>query len=185
MTPATNYREPREIFSASGAATLYRREFLERTGGFDRHFFAYLEDVDLGLRGRLLGYRYLYLPDAKVLHKGQGSSLPHPRYVELITRNRLKIFAKNIPLRLLLRHAPRILLGQIYFMLAYGHPWSSLKAYASMLKDIPDVLRERREILGRTRLHPKDIDLLLHRRPPWPPLRSFADRLVAGRHSDR
>ncbi len=56
-------------------ASLYRREFLVKTGGFDPDFFAYLEDVDLGLRGRLLGYRYLYLPTAKVLHKSHGSGI--------------------------------------------------------------------------------------------------------------
>jgi GT2 family glycosyltransferase len=46
-----------EIFSASGCAALYRKSALEMTGGFDERFFAYLEDVDLGLRLQSAGCR--------------------------------------------------------------------------------------------------------------------------------
>ena len=42
------------FFSASGCAALYRRQTLQEMGGFDRRFFAYLEDVDLRLRLRRL-----------------------------------------------------------------------------------------------------------------------------------
>src|SRR5262249_4768052 len=51
---ARQYDAEQEIFSPCAGATLYRRDFLIRVGGFDTDFFAYLEDVDLGLRGRLL-----------------------------------------------------------------------------------------------------------------------------------
>src|SRR4051794_1267507 len=42
---------PGEVFSACAGAALYRRTALEAAGGFDERLFAYLEDVDLGLRG--------------------------------------------------------------------------------------------------------------------------------------
>jgi GT2 family glycosyltransferase len=168
--PAVSYQEVKEVFSPCAAACLYRREFLLKTGGFDAAFFAYLEDVDLGLRGRLLGYRYLYLPGARVLHKGHGASLTHARYVELITRNRLLLFAKNIPARLLLRHAARLLYGQIYFMGAYACPWSSMKGYLSFLAELPVVLRKRRQMLNNTALTINQIDALLHKRLPHPSL---------------
>lgn len=80
--PARDYDQRAEIFSPCVGACLYRREFLDKTGSFDPDFFAYLEDVDLGLRGRLMGYRYIYLPTAKVLHKGHGSGTQRARYVE-------------------------------------------------------------------------------------------------------
>jgi GT2 family glycosyltransferase len=164
------YQEQKEIFSPCAAACLYRRDFLIRTGGFDTAFFAYLEDVDLGLRGRLLGYRYLYLPTAKVLHKGHGAGLPHSRYVEMITRNRLLLFAKNMPVRLLLRHAAKLIYGQIYFIAAYARPWASIKGYLSFLVELPHLMPKRRQMLKATRLTLDEIDSLLHKRAPHPPL---------------
>ena len=36
--------------------------------------FAYLEDVDIGYRAKLHGYRNLFCPTARVLHVGSGTS---------------------------------------------------------------------------------------------------------------
>ena len=83
--PASSYVRSTEVFSVCAGAALYRRTFLDELGGFDERFFAYLEDLDLGVRGRLAGYRYLFVPDAEVLHKGQGTGLPRPAYVRLVT----------------------------------------------------------------------------------------------------
>jgi GT2 family glycosyltransferase len=166
--PAADFQEECEIFSPCAAACLYRREFLLATGGFDPGLFAYLEDVDLGLRGRLLGYRYLYLPTARVLHKGHGAGLAQRRYVEMITRNRLMLFVKNVPGCLLIRHAVRLLYGQMYFMLAYRHPWSTIKGWLWFLMALPDIAAKRRAILSRIALTPHQIEALLHRRAPHP-----------------
>lgn len=177
--PAADYQEESEIFSPCAGACLYRREFLLKTGGFDAAFFAYLEDVDLGFRGRLLGYRYLYEPKAKVLHKGHGASLAHSRYVELITRNRLLLFAKNMPARLLLRHAAKLIYGQIYFMVIYARPWSSLKGYLSFLAEFPRVMSKRRQMLKGIALTLDQVDALLHTRAPLPSLRGLVSRHIS------
>ncbi|MFL5886598.1 MAG: glycosyltransferase family 2 protein, partial [Thermoleophilaceae bacterium] len=47
---------PCEAFSACAGAALYRRRAVLDAGGFDERYFAYLEDVELGLRLRLAGY---------------------------------------------------------------------------------------------------------------------------------
>jgi GT2 family glycosyltransferase len=159
-----------EIFSPSAGASLYRRSFLQAVGGFDEDFFAYLEDVDLGLRGRLLGYRYLYEPRAQVQHKGHGSGILRTSYVELMTRNRLLLFCKNVPLALLLRQAPEILFGQIYFLLVYARPWSSLKGYASFMATLPAVCRKRREIARQMTIDRAAVSALLGNTPPQPSL---------------
>ncbi len=132
--PAAAYGDEVEVFSPSGGASLYRSDFLRHTGGFDPAFFAYLEDVDLGLRGRLLGYRYVYLPTAKVLHKSHGSGIPTALYVKLSTQNRLLIFTRNIPSALLFENALKLLYGQFYFFVAYKSPLNSLKGYGSFIK---------------------------------------------------
>lgn len=179
--PAAQYQVQTEVFSPCAAACLYRRKFLIQTGGFDASFFAYLEDVDLGLRGRLLGYRYLYTPNAKVLHKGHGAGLSDATYVKMITRNRLSLFVKNIPGRLLLRHAPKLLYGQLYFLIAYAHPWSSIKGFMLLLGALPRIISTRHTILRHTVLNTDEIDALLQRVRPQPSLWTIFTRYIRKR----
>lgn len=176
--PAAQYQVPTEVFSPCAAACLYRRDFLIETGGFDPLFFAYLEDVDLGLRGRLLGYRYLYAPKARVLHKGHGAGLPDADYVTMITRNRLLLFVKNIPGKLLRQHGLKLLYGQLYFLIAYARPWSSIKGFILLLVAFPRAVAARRKILKQIVLSADEIDGLLQRSPPQPSLRAILRRFV-------
>jgi GT2 family glycosyltransferase len=69
----TGQYERREyVFGASGAAALYRRAMLEdiRNGNeyFDESFFAYREDADLAWRAQWMGWRCLYIPEARGYH---------------------------------------------------------------------------------------------------------------------
>ncbi len=88
------YDTPGEIFAACAGAALYRREAVRQVGYFDEAFFAYLEDVDLGVRLQLAGWTCLYEP-AVARHAGEGSSgqLSTPVQV-LIERNTLLLVAK-------------------------------------------------------------------------------------------
>lgn len=158
---ASEFARRDDIFSPSAGASLYRRSFLQEMGGFDERYFAYLEDVDLGLRGRLCGYRFLYEPDAVVLHKGHGSGMMHGRYVQLVTRNRLLLFAKSIPLGLLVRRLPSLVRGQLYFLFAYRSPLRSVAGYASFLGLVPHAVRERRRMKRSRRITSAEIDRML------------------------
>jgi len=167
--PAGDFVQRREVFSVCAGAALYRRSFLEEIGGFDERFFAYLEDVDLGLRGRLLGYRYLFEPHARILHQGQGSGLSRSRYVRLITRNRLMLFLKSVPLSLLIKRLPRILHGQIHFLIAYRKPWQSLVGYASLFPCLPHILRARHRMKSSRRIPASQLDAMLANGTRTPP----------------
>lgn len=171
---AAEFEKGEEIFSPCAGAALYRKSFLDELGGFDERFFAYLEDVDLGLRGRLRGYRYLFVPSAEVLHQGHGSGLPQARYVRLITRNRIILLLKNLPVRLLIRHALSLLYGQIYFFIAYRRPLAALAGYLSVLPLLPHILRERRAIQPNLKLTLAQVEHLLTPTMNEPPLRELA-----------
>jgi len=146
--PLSEYGQQEEVASVCAGAALYRRNFFNKVGLFDEKFTSYLEDVDLCLRGRIFGFRYIYVPSAKVLHKGHGSGVAGDYYVFLLTRNRLLVFLKNIPLRLLCIHSARILYGQLYFFIVYRRFLATLKGYCSFLMLFPHVLRERKRILA-------------------------------------
>jgi hypothetical protein len=62
------YDKLMDVAYASGCFMLFRREALERVGGFDQKFFLYLEDADISLRVTKHGFRVLYYPDAHVFH---------------------------------------------------------------------------------------------------------------------
>jgi GT2 family glycosyltransferase len=92
--------EPGEVFSACAGAALLRRGTALAVGGFDERFFSYLEDVDLGLRLRLAGFRCAYAPGAVARHAGGGSSHQLERPVNAwVARNTLLLVAKAYPLR--------------------------------------------------------------------------------------
>jgi hypothetical protein len=168
---ASGYTDPYEVFSVCAGAALYRRSFLDDVGGFDERFFAYLEDVDIGLRGRLLGYRYVFEPRAEVLHKGQGTALRRSDYVRLITRNRLLLFAKSMPAALLIKHLPRLIYGQLYFALLYRHPIASIAGYLSFLGSLGHVKRERARLRATRRIDAATLDRALTTKLHEPPLR--------------
>jgi GT2 family glycosyltransferase len=82
----------------SGCAALYRRAMLDQIGLFDEEFFAYCEDTDLGLRGRIAGWRCRYVPGAVVRHRYSGSTAPHSPFKAFqVERNRIWVVVKCFP----------------------------------------------------------------------------------------
>jgi N-acetylglucosaminyl-diphospho-decaprenol L-rhamnosyltransferase len=58
---------------AAGAAAAFRRAAWDEVGGLDETLFAYMEDLDLGLRLRAAGWRAVTAPDAVGVHLGSAS----------------------------------------------------------------------------------------------------------------
>jgi len=97
------YDQREEALFPSGCAGLYRKEMLDEIGLFDEEFFAYADDVDIGLRARLAGWKCIYEPAAKVYHKYSSSSSAHsPFKAFLVERNRIWVLMKYYPLELIL-----------------------------------------------------------------------------------
>jgi GT2 family glycosyltransferase len=69
-----NHPDP-PLAPSGGAAGFVREAFLA-AGGFDEGFFAYLEDVDLGIRMRMLGMRCVLAPGAVAWHEHSGTLGP-------------------------------------------------------------------------------------------------------------
>jgi len=136
------------IFAASGCAGLYRRQALDSIGGFDERFFAYLEDVDLGLRLQARGCRGYYVPGAEVYHHGAGTSGGEfsPLAVRLRTRNSVLLLLKSLPGIVLLRCLPMIFLAQLSWLwrvLAHRQLMNYIGGLANTFSLIPAMLRER------------------------------------------
>lgn len=107
-----------KIMAPSGGASLFRAKFFNEVGLFDEDFFAYYEDVDLGLRGLACGWQFNFVPNAKVLHATGSTS---SRVKDFTTYQTLKnlpmLFWKNVPLGLLWRMWPRFTVAYCLFSL--------------------------------------------------------------------
>lgn len=107
------YLRPREIFAACGGAAIYRKSVFDEIGLFDERHFAYLEDVDIGYRARIYGYRNLYAPKAVVYHAGSGAS--GSKYnafkVNLSSANNIYLIVKNMPPLQVLINLPFLVAG--------------------------------------------------------------------------
>jgi GT2 family glycosyltransferase len=140
-----SFDEPGEVFAASAGAALYRRGAVLDVGGFDERFFLYLEDVDLGLRLRLAGWRCRYEP-AVARHAGEGSApADGPTAWTWVERNTLLLAAKAFPLR----WAPQVLYRQAawaWHALRERRLRAHLSGAARALPLLAAMLRERRRL---------------------------------------
>ncbi len=85
-----------EIFWASGATSLIRSNVFWEIGGFDEHFFAHMEEIDLCWRIKSRGYKIYNEPSSVVYHIG-GASLDKssPKKTFLNFRNNILLIYKN------------------------------------------------------------------------------------------
>ncbi|MDH3690785.1 MAG: glycosyltransferase family 2 protein [Gammaproteobacteria bacterium] len=140
-----------EIFSPCAAAALYRRDVFLEVGGFDACYFCYSEDVDLGFRLRLNGYRCLYVPGAVVRHIGSATTGgQHSDFaVYHGHRNLVWTYFKNMPRPLFWLYLPQHILMNVVSLIYFSLRRQTRviwKAKWDALKGLPRILKERRRI---------------------------------------
>lgn len=147
----------REIFAPCAAAALYRRDVYLEAGGFDEDFFCYLEDIDLGFRLRLRGYRAMHVPDAVVHHVG-GATTGGPRSGFSVyhgQRNLVWTYVKNMPSRLLWRHLAAHLMFNLVSLLWYvirGQGMAALRAKWSAIAGLRRMMAKRADVQRQVRV---------------------------------
>lgn len=168
-----------KILVPSACAALYRREMLDEIGFFDEDFFAYCEDTDLGLRGRIAGWQAILARDAVVQHRysrSGGEFSPFKLY--LVERNHfwaaIKCFPPSklltLPLWTLMRYFVQlkvVLAGRgagAQFRNTSGSDliMAVLRGVADGLFGVPCILRKRRSIMASRRLSDREMEVLLN-----------------------
>ena len=177
------------LFACGGAMLIHRQVFLD-LGGLDPGFFAYFEDVDLGWRLWVTGFRVVLAEKAVAYHRMHGTSgrFPlHQRYV-LYERNALRMVVKNYSDENLQKVlAPALLLTVKRALLRGGLERSAydiagdarteetvprlalahLHAIGDIVDDLDALMRTRAEI-QRARRRPDHEILPRFKRPMWP-----------------
>ena len=92
------YNDTCEVFWASGACFMVKKSVFEELGGFDRHFFAHMEEIDLNWRMHNAGYKVMYCSESTVYHLGGGTlDYDNPQKTYLNFRNGWSMLLKNLP----------------------------------------------------------------------------------------
>ncbi|HZL08154.1 MAG TPA: glycosyltransferase family 2 protein [Candidatus Dormibacteraeota bacterium] len=166
------YDEQTDIFAASGGASLYRVKMLEEIGLFDEDFFAYYEDVDLGFRAQLAGWKAAYVPGAVAYHQIGATSGKLKGFATYQTVKNLPwLFWKNVPPgRIFIKVLPRFLIVYVSIIasaLRRGQIWpvaKGLGVYAFLLAKKMGA----RYYVQKSRQVPEDYiwSMLVHDLPP-------------------
>lgn len=139
-----------EIFWSSGACMIVRSDAWRKCGGFDKDFFAHMEEIDLCWRFHNAGYKVSFVPGSVVYHVG-GGALPYdsPFKTYLNFRNNLFMLYKNLPdknlrFRLFLRKSSDAL-SAIMFLLTgrIKNAWSVWRAHMDYYKNTGQLKRKR------------------------------------------
>ncbi|MFQ5428274.1 MAG: glycosyltransferase family 2 protein [Thermodesulfobacteriota bacterium] len=147
------YENSTEIFWASGAALFARKSVVVEAGLMDASFFAYMEEIDLAWRVQLMGYKVIYVPEARVFHLGSaGMDRKSTTHLYLNHRNNLVMVLKNtssarlltiLPVRLVLEAATMV------YALTGENPRRAgavLKALINVAGNIFSILRDRKKV---------------------------------------
>jgi len=102
----------KDVLFATGAAMFVRASVYRAVEGFDDRYFMFYEDVDLGWRLNLLGWRVRYVPGSVAYHRHHASMKSYGPWWEhfLLERNALCSLYKNLGDELLAKALPAALM---------------------------------------------------------------------------
>lgn len=166
--PASEYGlEEGEVFSPCAAAAMIRRDAFLEVGGFDEDFFSYFEDVDLGFRLRLAGYRCMYIPSAVVHHVGSATFGERSEFAFYHSqRNMVWTYLKNMPSGLFWLYLSAHLLANLIYLIWYSFqpPGKAIwRGKLDALRGLGTMLRKRKKIQSKRRAKPSDLLRLMER----------------------
>lgn len=163
----TGYYDGRhEIFSACAGAAIYDRKLFDEIGLFDEDFFAYLEDVDLGFRALLSGYKNYLSKDATVYHIGSATTGgQYNKFKTYLTaRNSIYLLYKNMPLPLIVLNAPFIIMGIIIKVVFFGFKglgYDFIKGLLEGFWGLPKFRAKRKVIMSKRKIKSWELQGLL------------------------
>lgn len=161
------FEKGRFVFGATGAASIFRKEILEKLGKFDEDFFFYFEDVDFALRAQIAGFKCWYQPSAVAYHLGGATASKLGNFIEYQRfRNTIFLVIKNFPTKLFFKRGrwwkiPAVFAHTFYFFVKKSWWWQVLRIIFDLLKNFPKLLIKRNKILSQMKVSIDYLDNLM------------------------
>jgi GT2 family glycosyltransferase len=156
---ADSYKNIKEVTYCSGASMFIRRDILERVGYFDdEEVFMYHDDLDLGWRLLILGYKNYLIPNSIVYHK-YNYSRNHKKYY-FVEVSRFVSIIKYYEMKTILLILPAMItleVGIVLFSILNGWFLDKIKVYLYIISNFLRLLQKRRMIQGRRILSDREI----------------------------
>jgi len=156
--PIENYNSVFENVGSCAGATLYSTKMLRQIGVFDEYFDTGYEDAEIGVRATVLGYKCIFEPSARVLHKISQSTnkIRDYEYVLKIQLNIFYTYFKLMPLTVLLVNLPSFLFkyGSVFLIdIVFYRPFflriMSDAFYRTFFKERKKILASRRAFFNK------------------------------------
>ena len=148
--PAETISEDVVVMSPCAAAAIYHRDIYILLGGMAEDFFCYYEDVDLGLRFRLLGHKTIQLAGAKVRHVGSTTEGKNSKFIKYyVSRNRIWTFIRCVPGLLFVACLPLLILSiltRLCFSIFAGDTSTKFKAFFDAFRRLFRIWNDRKVI---------------------------------------
>ncbi len=113
------YNDEIDVFWVCGVCMCIRKDIFINSGGFDKDFFVYGEEIDLCWRLNLLGYSLKYVPSSVIYHLGRGTSGTKIKTWYWLHRNHSILLLKNYSLKSLLKIMPAKLILEAMAFFAF------------------------------------------------------------------
>jgi GT2 family glycosyltransferase len=157
-----------EILSAKSAGMVIRKDVFKQIGGFDKDYFIYLEETDLGWRTWLAGYRIIFVPDSVVYHEFGTTNIIDPKSQNYRvkfhgTKNYIMTLIKNLGKINLFKILPKHVLLWIGVVIVlslkgkFRDSYLVLKGIIWNLLNIFKIRNKRLEIQKKRKISDKDL----------------------------
>jgi GT2 family glycosyltransferase len=150
------------VIQPYGASMLIKKDIFEELGKFDEDYFISLEDLDIGLRAWLLGYKVIYVPTSIFFHVGGGTGGWGLHFSDIIIYHSTKNSYMNILKYFDFIHIIQGLLLSLVFYFVMGVQFVKIKrlraiklmllSHMWVIKNIGSILKKRIEIQKKRKL---------------------------------
>ena len=157
------FDEAFDIFAASSATCIIRRDVFESVAGFDEDYFIYDDDTDFCWRTLLLGYRIVFAPSARTHHKGQVTKSLTTKRLYHSTKNRVCTALKNYelgnlwPRSVLFYVLSSLTAFSLVLLLEPELAFAVIKGLASPISDFKTIWRKRLIVQNSRKVSDKEI----------------------------